>query len=273
MIVFGGESTFGNGGGLNDVWVLSNADGVGGTPAWTQLTPLGTPPSGRQNASAVYDPSSNEMIIFGGDQTRGYNGGDANDTWVLTHADGLGGTPQWIQLNPAGTLPIPRRQAGAVYDVAHYRMIVVGGITTSAGIERLYDVCVLENANGLTGTPTWTEFSPGTVPPIVYVPVVYDPASNRLVMLDNNFDGDTWVLSNADGLGGTPAWTQLSTTGTPPSSQGFGAVYDPATNQNDGVRRGRAECELLQCRVYTVPCQRTGGNTRLDASQCGQPST
>ncbi|MGA2618446.1 MAG: kelch repeat-containing protein, partial [Thermoguttaceae bacterium] len=206
MIIFGGESTLGNGGGLNDVW------------------------GGRQNASAVYDPSSNEMIIFGGDQTRGYNGGDANDTWVLTHADGLGGTPQWIQLNPAGTLPIPRRQAGAVYDVAHNRMIVVGGITTSAGIERLYDVCVLENANGLTGTPTWTEFSPGTVPPIVYAPVVYDPASNRLVMFDNSFDGDTWVLSNADGLGGTPAWTKLSTTGTPPSSQGFSAVYDPATN-------------------------------------------
>ena len=229
MIVFGGEPTFGNLGGLNDVWVLSHADGVGGTPTWTQLTPLGTPPSGRDDASAVYDPSSNEMIVFGGDTTRGYTTGLTNDTWVLTNADGLGGTPQWIQLAPSGTPPETRWDAGAAYDVANNRMIIVGGHATGA----LHDVWVLENANGLTGIPTWIELNPaGTAPPYGYEPVGYDPASNRVIVFDTSADNTTRVLSNANGLGGTPVWTELSPTGTPPSPRAFfGSVYDPAMNQ------------------------------------------
>ncbi len=168
MIVFGGEPTFGNLGGLNDVWVLSYADGVGGAPTWTQLTTQGTTPSGRQRASAVYDPSSNEMIVFGGDTERGYTTGLTNDTWVLSNADGLGGTPQWIQLAPSGTLPVARVFAGAAYDVANNRMIIVGGNRVG---QELHDVWVLENANGLTGTSTWIELNPtGTAPPAVYEP-------------------------------------------------------------------------------------------------------
>jgi hypothetical protein len=64
MIVFGG------GGGntspcYNDTWVLSNANGLNGVPSWTQLATAGGPPSPRY-APAVYDPTSNTMIIFGG---------------------------------------------------------------------------------------------------------------------------------------------------------------------------------------------------------------
>ena len=32
---------------FNDVWILTNEDGLGGTPAWTQLSPTGTPPAAR----------------------------------------------------------------------------------------------------------------------------------------------------------------------------------------------------------------------------------
>lgn len=40
---------------MNDVWVLSNANSVGGAPTWTQVSPSGTAPAPRWAASAIYD--------------------------------------------------------------------------------------------------------------------------------------------------------------------------------------------------------------------------
>ena len=34
--------------------------------SWTQLTPSGGPPAVRSQNSAVYDPATNQMIVFGG---------------------------------------------------------------------------------------------------------------------------------------------------------------------------------------------------------------
>jgi hypothetical protein len=34
--------------------------------SWTQLAPTGTPPSPRTDSSAVYDPATNRMVMFGG---------------------------------------------------------------------------------------------------------------------------------------------------------------------------------------------------------------
>jgi hypothetical protein len=84
MIVFGGE-LFSSSTLLNDVWVLSNANGLGGTPAWTKLKPTGVLPGTRFFHTAVYDAINNLMMVFAGD----------NDeavyfvTWVLSDANGL----------------------------------------------------------------------------------------------------------------------------------------------------------------------------------------
>ena len=65
MIVFGGLTDTGV---RNDVWVLTKAAAtVPTSPTWTLLSPSGTPPAARTNASAVYDPGSNRMIVYGGD--------------------------------------------------------------------------------------------------------------------------------------------------------------------------------------------------------------
>jgi len=93
MIVFGGGL---GGSNSNEVWVLENANGTGGTPTWTQLSPSGTPPAGREEHSAVYDPSHNLMTVFGGNNSTSV----LRDTWVLSNANGLGGTPTWKQLGP-----------------------------------------------------------------------------------------------------------------------------------------------------------------------------
>lgn len=74
----------------NDVWVLTNAAQVAGTPSWTQLAPSGSAPAPRLVHTVVYDPNTNSMIIFGGDDCFSTY---FNDVWVLSNANGLGGTP------------------------------------------------------------------------------------------------------------------------------------------------------------------------------------
>jgi RHS repeat-associated protein len=213
MIIFGGA-----GGSyiLNDVWVLSNANGLNNTTsAWTQLNPLPDPiygfPANRQYHTAIYDAANNRMTIFGGDQCNSglTNSGEndnngvsnsccLNDVWVLSNANGLDSTTSaWIQLHPNQDptfgLPVGRDLASAVYDNNNNRMIIFGGYS------------------GYTDIYSYAGFA-------------------TAILIWKN---DTWVLSNANGLDSTTStWTQLSTSGFPPSGRyGHTAFYDPTYNQ------------------------------------------
>jgi hypothetical protein len=156
LIVFGGAdgagtSTFG------DVRVLTNANGVGGTPTWSALSPTGTPPSARSGHAAAYDATNDRMIVMGGDTTPNACGGELADVWVLSNASGASGTPAWTQLSPTGGPPTVRSHHGASYDVATGRLIVVGG--DACGVANS-ETWTLSNANGLAGTPAWTQLAP-----------------------------------------------------------------------------------------------------------------
>jgi len=214
----------------NNVWVLSNANSVNGTPTWTQLVTTGGPPVPRVFHSAVYDPLSNRMIVFGGNNCSESGGTYYNDVWVLSNANGLGGTPAWTQLSPAGG-PSVRQGAATVYDPNSNRMTVFGGF---AGQEVAYsDVWVLSSANGLGGTPTWTQLNPmGALQPDPrdFASAVYDRASNRMTIFGGIDVGlllnDVWTLSSANGLAGTPTWTLLGPSPAPLARSGQTAVYD-----------------------------------------------
>src|SRR5215469_8223199 len=240
MIIFGG-TVFSSGASLNDVWVLSNANGQGGTPTWTQLSPSGTPPAARSQHTAVYDPVNNVMTVFGGGDS---NGLTLTDAWVLTNANGLGGTPVWTKLSPTGALPTGVIAHTAVYDAVNNIMTVFSGANSkiTSGTNGVY---TLSHANGLGGTPVWTRIvANGAVgsPPKRFASVaVYDPANNRMIIFGGGLIpdpqtgpgglNDVWVLSNANGLGGTPAWTRLKPTAGPPGSRYFHtAVYDSVNN-------------------------------------------
>ena len=259
LILFGGCSnvpgtcnTFGRGVSLNDLWVLSSANGQGGTPTWTQLTPTGGPPRARFFHIAVYDPVNNRMVIWGGDSTFG-SLPDLTDVWVLTNATGLDratglpSTPNWSQLFPTGGPPpsgvsFPGREGSTgVYDSTTNRMIVFGGVACDPCTSK-NDVWVLTNANGLGGTPQWLQLFPTGGPPTPRGghSAVYDAAGNRMVVFGAaaGYTNDTWVLANASGfdratgMPTTPAWTQLIPTGTlPPARSQNAAAYDAATNR------------------------------------------
>ena len=73
---------------FSDVWVLTNANGVGGEPEWIQLAPNGVLPVARITHLVGYSMSSNRMIMAmgGSDYATDFY---LNDVWLLTNSNGL----------------------------------------------------------------------------------------------------------------------------------------------------------------------------------------
>lgn len=214
MLIFGGV----HGPDLNDAWALS----LSGTPAWSQLSPTGTPPSARDLDTAIYDPVRDRLLIYGGT-----DGSYLNDTWALS----LPGTPAWSQLLPAGARPSTRDECALIYDPVRDRMLVFGG---EHGLGNgLNDAWALS----LSGTPTWSELFPAGTPPAprYFAAPVYDPVRDRMLIFGGSGAGshlnllnDTWALS----LSGTPTWSELFPSGTLPSARTeHSAIYDPVRDR------------------------------------------
>lgn len=129
----------------NDVWVLTNANGLGGTPQWTQLAPTGTPPAARAAHTVHYDASANRLIVFGG-VAPDPSGASTyfNDVWVLENANGLGGTPNWMQLTTTGGPPDVRFSVSSGFAPVSDRMVVAMGRGGSTGVTLFNDVWVLD---------------------------------------------------------------------------------------------------------------------------------
>jgi len=187
-----------------------------GSTSWVTLSPTGVPPGGRTGHGAVFDPIRGRMLVIDG-----YSESDYQDVWSLDL-----NLQTWTKLQPTGTAPSARDGHVLVYDSTHDRVILFGGLS---GGNYLNDTWALS----LSGTPAWSQISPtGTQPAGRYAAAgVYDPGQDRLVLFggyDGNSYGDVWALS----LSGTPSWTQLSPSGTPPLPRFLhNAVRIPATNR------------------------------------------
>jgi hypothetical protein len=237
MIIFGGAGGFADPV-YNDVWVLENANGVGGTPTWVELSPTGTLPPARFNHSAFYNPNSNRMIVFGGLS----DAGDYDDVWVLENANGLGGTPNWINFQAQDVSgPVPRDSFAAVYDVTNNIMMVFGG-ENSFSNTRYSDTWILYDADATpstlcNGVGCWAgPLNTNSFPP----PSArfghtgfFDPKSNTMHIFggyDGNIENDNWVLTEANALSGV--WIKVTPTGIPPLPRfDHTAVYDSSNHR------------------------------------------
>lgn len=213
MIVFGGKYPY-----SNEVWALD----LSGTPTWKQLTTAGTPPSPRESR-AIYDPVRDRMVVFGGFGPYDYPN-HLNETWELT----LSGTPTWRQLSTTGGPPARRRGQTAILDPSADRMIVFGGYDD---VTFMNDVWSLDLA-----TNTWQQLTPGgDVPPERYGhSATFDPDRREMVVFggyrynggpfgyDGGYLNDLYVLS----LSGSPTWTRVTTSPSPPLRDFHSAVYD-----------------------------------------------
>src|SRR6185295_7620522 len=101
---------------LGDVYAMS----LGATPAWTKLTPGGTPPAARFAGAVIMDPARSRMVISGGTDFDQYFG----DTFALTFSGATGAT--WTMLSIPGA-PSARSDHKAVYDPIGDRLVFFGG--------------------------------------------------------------------------------------------------------------------------------------------------
>ncbi len=184
---------------------LANLTSPASAPAWTEVFPTGTAPTPRSGAGYAYDEVNDRLIVFSGDDPSGAP--RPNDVWVLINATGVAGAPRWEQLAPTGGPPQGHVSGTAVYDPTSNRLIVHGGCEGNCA-PAIFQTWVLSNANGLGGPQTWTRLP--DLQGRAFHSAAYDPASNRMMIFGGNraFFGtnlnDVRVLTNANGLGGTP---------------------------------------------------------------------
>ena len=250
MIVFGGYRESGyyldgrrysdpQGTQYQDVWVLTNANGIGPNepgesgPTWHQAIAQGTPgsPPGRHYHGVGYHPQSNRMVIFAGAGDIWYT--SLSDVWVLEKANSLRNSPaNWRQVVVEGG-PGPRARFAHAYDDLRDILIILGG---EADWQMNNEVWALRNAcSGPDGPPAiWTQVLPANAPgapsPRRALPAAYDPVENRLFVFGgysgwDNFDG-TYAVVNAHGLGKSE-WLTLA-----------------PDNSSDGPEK-RRNCRLL----------------------------
>lgn len=134
MIVYGGPTG-------TEVWVLSNANGLGTeAPSWIKLIAAGPLPA-LHSRKPLYDPRRNVLSVAGTTPLAG--------AWELSHANGLGGTPEWTHIalllprneaTPSVPPPDGRTGYSEVYDSSSLTLIVCGGRNL---IEPLNSVLVL----------------------------------------------------------------------------------------------------------------------------------
>jgi len=190
MIVFGANTGPGPINLSNKVWVLKNANGLGGMPEWLELAPSGTLPTPRGGPMTVYDAANNMLIVYAGYAS---GGGALTDLWVLNNANGLGGAPQWTKLAYLGTPPPQRAWSQRPsYDPSTNRLMLFGGCDNGCSVGNyVNEVWTLSNANGLNGIPQFTQLYPTGGPPAKRNDFGsgYDSTSNRLIIFGG---GDEW---------------------------------------------------------------------------------
>lgn len=220
MIVFGGDATNPDvmpHPGLNDVWVLTNANGLGGPSSWIQLSVAGTPPSRRINSMASYDPGSNRLMVFGGNLNEGNCLQATNDYWVLSDANGTGGVPTWTSY-ATPTRPGGRRSGTLVYDQSNNQLTLFGGDQVCSTVYN--DVWQMSDANGVAGTPAWVQRTPsgplpvgrtasfGAIEPVAHDLLIFGGQTSSAMI------GEVWRLTGLDT--GALTWTQVFPAGMSP---------------------------------------------------------
>ena len=225
----------------SEVWALDLA----GIPTWSLLLPADSAVPARTGHTAIYDPSGDRMIVFGGTSSAT---GPRNDVWSLA----LSGAPAWTELAPAGPAPVTRTWHTAIHDPAGQRMLVHGGLHWTATETIVFgDTWALS----LAGAPAWTELEVPAVPapsPRFAAAAVHDPTRALMIVqggrlsVSGSTAADAWALR----LGATPEWVPVIAAGDAPQSAEQGAIYDPGFDRlvyegGLGAPAGRAPCGAL----------------------------
>ncbi len=195
MFVFGGEDSIPNR--LNNLYSYTFSSNT-----WALVTPSGTPPSVRLDATAVWDPVNNRMLVFGGSLVGNVM---AQDFYSYTPS-----TNAWASVPLIGTPPTARAAAAMVWDPQNSRFILFGGnIGSGSYSNQLY---YYDPSTNIWSQPSITGSLPSAREDHL---AVWDTLGNRMLMFGgwngSTFFQDLWSFSPS-----TNTWTQLPNNTTLP---------------------------------------------------------
>jgi uncharacterized repeat protein (TIGR01451 family) len=143
--------------------------------SWGVIMPSGGAPPARTLAALAYDSDNDRLLLFGG---RSVTGTTLADLWAFDLA-----ASAWIELTDPGGGPPARQAHSFTYDPDTRQAVLVGGVTGN-GDTLLGDTWHYSVQAG------WVESNPGmALPPRAYHQVVYDGATQTLVLFSN---GEVW---------------------------------------------------------------------------------
>lgn len=209
VLVLGGLRSDGS---WNDeLWELR----LGGRPTWRLLHPSGDLPAPDYFSSVVYDEVNDQMILL----SRRWS----IDFWVGdVFSLALQGPPVWRRLQPAGSPPLAKYFARAIYDAVEQRMLIYGGWLPNGNPSR--EVWSLT----LGTNPTWSRLNVGgALPSISGSSVLLDPTRRRVIAYGGLLRSEVWVMKLE-----TPEWTRFEgSRESPPIRVGCAAFYDPVRDR------------------------------------------
>ncbi len=186
---------------------------------WQRLATTGNVPH-LKNASAIYDPSGNRMIVFGGRNSTGISG----EMWSLSLNDN-----NWVQIMPnGGPNPNPRYTHNAYYDPTNNTMIIWSG-QGNAGA--LYNDVWVFNLSSNQWSLIWADSNVSGAPLKRYgTASVFEPVSRKITTFagftsNGRFD-DTWTFDVTNRV-----WQNQTNTSHPPKRCLHSAVYAGQTGR------------------------------------------
>lgn len=211
VVLFGGWDK--DGITFNDTWEFDST-----LDTWVQVPPGETLPAARAQHQMVYDPTTRQVILFGG-VLKEY-GPQLNDTWAYDPA-----TQIWTELKPEGSVPSLRSSFAMAYDSDNERVILFGGWSNDTSAH-LNDTWAYDPA-----TNTWNNLEPvGDVPSMRGShSMAYDPVQKKIVLFGgmdaDAYLNDTWVYDFA-----TNTWTGITPVADVPTMRsGHRMTYDPTS--------------------------------------------
>ena len=196
----------------NDVWEL---DLSMGTPAWTDISAVGTSPLVRTRFAMAATPAGDTVYVSGGKRTYA----ELGDTWRL---DLSGAVAVWTQVATNTGNPTERFEHAGCLDNAGRLVIGTGNFVG----KQTNDVWEIDF--GLP-TPAYVQLAVPSAPPnLAYSQAAYDPVGNRMIVfggtVNNAHHSGLWQLD----LSATPpAWSLLNAAGSSPVARnGASFVYD-----------------------------------------------
>jgi hypothetical protein len=200
VVLFGGYSPSSGGTGYTgDTWIWNGT-------TWVQQFPTTSPPP-RAYQSMAYDPSTGNVVLFGG----AYNGSPAySDTWTWDGAN-------WTQQTPTNS-PSVRANAAMAYDPVTGDVVLFGGFNATP---------TLFNDTWLWNGSNWNLARPSTNPsPRDGGSMQFDPSLNKVVLFGGNtlagVSSETWAWDGTN-------WMQLFPQQRPSARSEFGLAYDPSS--------------------------------------------